>query len=67
MKNKRLNESLINQVVSILNQYSVGVDKDQYSYMYEEDYLCRPFINTQLMTNKLVYILDILGEPVRGR
>lgn len=63
VKNQTINNTLINQVVDTLNQYERGIDRKDPGYMYREDSCNRPIIYTKLLTNKLVYILEILGQP----
>lgn len=60
---QRLNRSLVREVRTVLTQYENGIDRIDPGYMYNEDYMNGPIINTKLMTNKLFFILDILGTP----
>ena len=64
---QRLNRTLVREVQNVLSEYDLGLDRIDQDYMYNEDYMDRPFINTKLMTNKLFFILDILGTPERQR
>lgn len=60
---KKLNGHLIRSIIGILNEYDNGIDRKSPWYKYNEDEYNRPFINTEVCTNKLFYILDILGKP----
>lgn len=60
---KRINVTLMDNVILNLEKYKIGNDREDQYYMYTEDSNNSPFVCTQLMTNKLYYILDILGEP----
>ena len=60
---RRNNILLIESIRNVLEEYELGVDRRNPGYMYDEDELNSPFINTQLCQNKLYYILEILGTP----